>query len=174
MRFALGLCLLLGCASGPPRTISKGPAFPSTCLTGFCVVPDHVVARRLVPTERRCVITAWDGPSSVPPTAKVSTADDAPATPGVFISVEIPNLRLATPYTIKSDPMARSAAMVLVVRVTPAVTFADRHFVEEGDVTVIEQGDDLLVVVKAKSSTGEETVTLVLPKSANGCGPIAQ
>jgi hypothetical protein len=166
--------LAVGCGSGPPRTISKGPAFPSTCLTGFCVVPDHVVARRLVPGERRCVITAWDGPSSVPPTAKVSSADDAPAHPGVFITVEIPNLRAAAPYAIKSDPMSKSGALVLVVRVTPAVTFADRHFVEDGDVTVIEQGDDLLVVVKAKSASGEETATLVLPKSANGCGPIAQ
>jgi hypothetical protein len=138
------------------------------------VVPDHVVARRLVPTERLCVITAWDGPSSVPPTAKVSSADDAPVHPGVFISVEIPNLRAASPYAITSDPMAKSTAQVLVVRVTPAVTFADRHIVEAGDVTVIEQGDDLLVVVKAKSAAGEESATLVLPKSANGCGPIAQ
>jgi hypothetical protein len=133
---------------------------------GLCVVPDHVVARRLDPLKPRCVITAWDGPSTVPPTAKTTYTDDAPAHPGVFFSIEVPSFRAATPYTIKSDPMSTSGAQVLVVRVDPAVKFADRRIVESGDVTVIAQGDDVLVVIHA----GNETATLTIEKANNACG----
>jgi hypothetical protein len=136
-------------------------------------MPDHVVSRRIEPTERRCVITAWDGPSNVPPTAKVSVADDAPTSTGVFFTVEIPNLRAATPYNISSDPMSRSTAQVLAVQVTPAGKFS-QHIVDEGTVTLIDGQDDITVVIKAKSTTGDETTTLVLTKFHNGCGTVAQ
>lgn len=167
---------VVSCGGGNPRTISKGPQLPTTCMAGFCVKPDHVVARRADPADassRRCTIVAWDGDSDLPPTARTSTMDDAPARPGVFFSVEVPSLRSGTPFGIKSDG-STSGATVLVVRVDPAVKFADRRIVDAGTVTVVPQGDDLLVMIKSTSAAGEETTSIVVPKANNKCGPVIE
>jgi hypothetical protein len=115
---------------------------------------------------------AWDGDSNLPPTAKVAIVDDSPARPGVFAAIDMPSFREGYAYPIVSDPNTASpgAAGVFAVRVDPAVHLADQRVADAGDVTVVRDGTDRIVVVKAKWSDGHtETATFVVPKAFNGC-----
>lgn len=168
---AVGLAgvLLAGCAGAPPPPRRHaGPPEPGQCVGGLCVRPDHVLARKS--EGHRCLILAWDGESTLPPTAKVGITDESPARPGVFLAIEIPGLLAGVPYRVASDPTKAKATSILAVRVDPAVKFADHRIAEKGEVTVVPSGDDLLVIAKSTFADQEQTVQLTVPKARNGCG----
>ncbi len=167
---AIGLAVaLVGCGGPPPPKRPAGPPEPGQCVGGLCVRPDHVLARKS--EGRRCLIVAWDGESTLPPTAKIGFTDESPARPGVFLAIEVPGLLAGVPYRIASDPTKPKSTSVLAVRVDPGVKFADHRVAEKGEVTVIPSGDDLLVIAKTTFGEQEQTLQLTVPKAHNGCGP---
>lgn len=178
--FALVLALpLLGlgalaCAGDPTPKTAQDPDEKTACVGGLCVKPDHVVARKMPNgTRSRCLVIAWDGKDSLPPTAKVGATDDSPARPGIFTAIDIPSMREGYAYPIAADPSTASpgSAAVFAVRVDPGVRFADQRFAEAGDVTVTKtEGGERIVVVKMKSAEGLfETASFVVPKAYNSC-----
>lgn len=165
VRAVVLLLVLLGsgCASAPPQKPSSYVE-PATCVGGLCVKPDHAVARK-VHTEkgRRCVIVAWDGDASLPPTAKMGYADDAPARPGVFLSLEVPGMLAGVPYKIGN-------ASAMSVRVDPAVNFADQRLADQGDITLASTGEDMIVRARTVWGAHEEVAVILVPRAKNGCG----
>lgn len=163
-----------GCADDPRPRAANDPDEKTACVGGLCVKPDHVVARKLPSgTRSRCLVIAWDGKDSLPPTAKISVTDDSPARPGVFAAIDIPSMREGYAYPIAADPSTASpgSAAVFAVRIDPGVRFADQRFAEQGDVTVIKaEGGERIVVVKVKTENGLfETASFSVPKAYNGC-----
>lgn len=164
----------LGCASAHPSPKSTTAVDDKTaCVGGFCLHPDHVIARKVQGARGRCLVIAWDGNESLPPTAKVGMTDDSPgARPGVFAAIDVPSLRDGFSYPIASDlDFAKpGSASVLAVRVDPGIRFADQRVADGGDVMVLAQGAERILVVKAKWSGGkEETASFVIPKAYNQC-----
>jgi len=162
--------VLAACSPAVPKS-KVGPPEPSTCVGGLCVKPDHTVARK-VKTDKgsRCMILAWDGDASLPPTAKVGVTDDAPARPGVFLAIEIPSIIDGVPYKISAPSSTSPSTTVMAVRVDPAVRFADQRLAEKGEVMVTSSGDDMLVQVKTIWGTSEEKAMLVVTRPHNTCG----
>ena len=165
----------LGCgASGPgAKSASGAEESKSACVGGLCLHPDHVVATKVAGSRGRCLIIAWDGTDSLPPTAHIAVSDDSPgARPGVFAAIDMPSLREGFSYPIASDPTLGKpgSASVFSVRVDPGVRFADQRFADGGDVKVLALGAERVVMVTAKWSSGkEETASFVIPKAYNGC-----
>jgi hypothetical protein len=162
------------CAENPRPRSAPDPEEKTACVGGLCVKPDHVVARKLPNgTRSRCLVIAWDGTDSLPPTAKVGVTDDSPARPGVFAAIDMPSMREGFAYPIAADPSTASpgSAAVFAVRVDPAVRFADQRFAEAGDVTVVKsEGGERIVVVKVKAANGLfEIASFIVPKAYNGC-----
>ena len=171
----VALTALAGCSSEAPIAKSARDADEKTaCIGGLCVKPDHVVARKTLGARSRCLVVAWDGTDSLPPTAHVSAVDDAPgARPGVFAAIDMPAFREGYSYPIAADPATASpgSASVFSVRVDPAVRFADERIADGGDVKVVKAGDgERIVVVNTRWSDGStETASFVVPKAYNGC-----
>ena len=162
------------CSSSPSAKSASDAEEKSECVGGLCVHPDHVVARKLPQGgHARCMVIAWDGTDSLPPTARVAMIDDAPgARPGVFAAIDMPSFREGYSYPIAADPSTGGpgSASVFAVRVDPGVRFADHRFADSGDVTVVRSGSERIVVVKAKFGDGRlETASFVVPKAYNGC-----
>jgi len=113
---------------------------------------------------------AWDG-SSLPPTAKMGAYDDSPSRPGIFAVIDLPSLREGIVYRVVVDPSAGASASagVFAVRVDPAARFADHRVADSGDVTIVHQGTDAIIVVKTKWAGRVETATFIVPKVHNGC-----
>lgn len=169
-RFLVALALCGACSPPPPRSAS-GYEEPATCVGGLCVKSDHAVARK-VRTEKgqRCMIVAWDGEASLPPTARMGITDDSPARPGVFLSIEVPGMLAGVPYKLGET----SNATAMAVRVDPAVKFADQRLADEGDITLTTSGDDMVVRVRTVWAKHEEIAIIVVPRTKNTCGkPVA-
>lgn len=165
---ALAAVLLLAAGCGPTRPDAKTVKDAQiTCIGGLCVKPDHAVARK-VRTDKgsRCVILAWDGDANLPPTAKISVTDDAPARPGVFLAIEVPGMIEGVAYKL-SD---KSAASAMSVRVDPAVKFADQRMADEGEIMLKANGNDMHVSVRTVWGGHEELALIVVPKTKNTCG----
>lgn len=174
LAFAILSSALFGCAA-PPPPVRTGPPPPSACIGGLCVRPDHAIARPLGRFgDRRCLIVAWDGESNLPPTARVGVVDDtAAARPGIFLAVELPNLRSGVTYRLANTDArpGRGAPTAMSARVDPAVRFADQRIAERGEVVVIPTGGDMIVRVETTWPTGaHETATIVVPRAQNACG----
>ncbi len=175
--FAIALLAVAGasaCASAPAPRSAQDPDEKTACVGGLCVKPDHVVARKLPDgTRSRCLVIAWDGSDSLPPTARVGVTDDSPARPGVFTAIDMPSMREGFAFPIAADPSTASpgSAAVFAVRVDPGVRFADQRFAEAGDVTVVKsEGGERIVVVKVKTANGLfETASFIVPRAYNGC-----
>lgn len=170
----VALPIALAACGGAPAPKSKVYVDDKTaCVGGFCLRPDHVIARKVLGARGRCLVIAWDGTESLPPTAKVGAVDDSPgARPGVFAAIDVPSLRDGFSYPIASDlDLAKpGSASVLAVRIDPAVRFADQRVADGGDVMVLAQGAERILVVRAKwNGKKDETASFVIPKAYNQC-----
>jgi hypothetical protein len=171
---ATSVLALVACSAGPAPKSTVEKDDKTACVGGFCLHPDHVVARKVQGSRGRCLIIAWDGTESLPPTAKVGAVDDSPgARPGVFAAIDVPSLRDGFSYPIASDldDAKPGSASVFAVRIDPGVRFADQRVADSGDVMVLAQGAERILVVKAKWNGGkkEETASFVIPKAYNQC-----
>lgn len=159
-----------GCGGAPPPRAAPATE-PSACLGGLCVRPDHVVARRTGEGRHaRCLIVAWDGDGSLPPTAQIGVHDRAPARPGVFAAIDLPSFAAWSSYPITSDPTtSRTGAGVFAARVDPAVRFADHRVADGGSVRVEPLGSAAIVLVSSTIHGQHETARFLVPDAANEC-----
>jgi hypothetical protein len=164
---ALASLVVALAACGSPQQKPSSYAEPTACVGGLCVKPDHAIARK-VRTEKgqRCIIVAWDGSASLPPTAKVGYADDAPARPGVFLSIEVPGMLAGVAYKLTET----SDATAMSVRVDPAVNFAEKRLADAGDIILASTGEDMIVRVRTVWGSHEEVAIILVPRAKNGCG----
>jgi hypothetical protein len=164
---------MTGCAAAEsPRAAASAVATEaSACLGGLCVHPDHVLARRTGEGRHgRCLVVAWDGDGSLPPTAHLGVTDGAPARPGVFAALDLPGFSPWARYSITSDPArAHTGAAVFAARVDPAVRFADQRVAEEGSVRVEPLGDAAIVIVTTTWGGRTETTQFTVPDATNEC-----
>lgn len=162
-----------GCATSAPPRAASYDFEAAACFGALCMHPDHVLATRVgagAGERARCLVVAWDGAGALPPTARVGVDDDAPAHPGVFAVVDLPDLAPFSRYAIARDPSAvRASAAVYAARVDPAVRFADQRFADEGSVRVEPRGEDELVIVSTRWEGRAQTASFTVPRAANGC-----
>lgn len=164
---AVAVVLLLT-ACGPSRPTSRtSKDEQTTCIGGLCVKPDNAVARKVRSGKgMHCMIVAWDGDASLPPTAKMGITDDSPARPGVFLAVEVPGMLAGVPYKLSE----KSEATAIAVRVDPAVRFADQRMADEGEIMLTTSGDEMHVSVRTVWGGHEELAIIVVPRTKNTCG----